>query len=125
MDQFYQGIQEHHDGQVVSNLLVVGLHLETEGEAEKRRAQKPFPPAIGLVRIHQRRQHPGEQGDGLHFGVVPHLNNLEIVAAEGHGDGAAHRHRQAYPQGQEQKECAQHRDKQPGGRAFAGEQQIV
>ena len=125
MNQFYQGIEDDHDGQVVGNLLMVGLHLHAERQAEEHGSKEAFPSTIGLVRINQRSQHPGHEGDGLHLGVVAHLNNLEVVAAECDGYGTAHRDGQAYAQGQEQQQRTQHSDKEPGGRTFAGEQGLV
>ena len=143
MHQFHDGIDEHHEGQVVGNLLMVGLDLETEGEAEERRAEegRETPGQAGsdggrhgrlrsaisssAVGVHQRRKHPGHEGDGLHLGVVAHLDNLEVVAAEGHGDGSSHGHGPAYTQGQEQQEGAQQAHENPRGRALARKQQLV
>ena len=123
--QLHNGIDEHHQGQVIGNLLVVGLDLEAQRKAEKDGPQQDFPNAFGLVRVNQGGQNPGHQGDGLHLGIVAHLDNLEVIAAERHGNGAHKGHRPADSQRQHQQEGAQQRYKEPGGRTLAGKQQVV
>ena len=132
MDQLYQSIDEHHKGQVVRDLLVVGLNLETERKAEEGCAQKRFPYGFfaslrmtRTVSVNQRRQHPGHEGDGLHLGVVAHLDNLEVVAAEGHGDGASYGHGPADAQGKKQQEGAQQAYEYPRSRTLACKEQLV
>ena len=61
---FHKGIEQDNDGQVVGYLLVVGLDLHTEGQAEKARAQEgALPPTIprGLFALNDfaSRQNPG------------------------------------------------------------------
>ena len=76
---------------------MVGLDLEVQrhrkqGGAEGRRSE-PF-----LVRmffqgapvcIYDSGQHPCQKGQGHHFGIVPHLDDLQVVGAEGDCDGSA------------------------------------
>ena len=77
LHQLHDGIDKHHNGQVIRDLLVVGLDLETERNAKQGCAQERFPNVFGiLIRIYQCRQDPGHEGDGLHLGVVTHLDNL-------------------------------------------------
>ena len=131
MNQLHQRIQQHHNGQIVGNLLVVGLDLHAQRQAEKGGTEKGFPGlragfrTTRTIGINQRRQHPGHEGDGLHLGIVPHLDNLEIVAAEGDGHGAAQGNRPIHPQCQEQQEGPQQRNEQVGGRPLSGEEPVV
>ena len=78
---------------------MVGLDLHAEGKAEEGGAkERPFV----LIGVHQSGQDPGHKGYSLHLCVVPHLDNLEIVTAEGYGNCAANGHRPAYSQSQKQ-----------------------
>ena len=154
MDQFHQRIQQHDDGQIIGDLLVVGFDLQAQGQAEeggpqhcfrksapeergfsgcicpyrvaKRRIRRNlFPPEGAAIGEHHGGQHPGHEGDGLHLGVVSHLDNLEVIAAEGDGYGPAYGHRQAYPEGQHQEKSTQQRDEQVSGRTFSDKKQVV
>ena len=63
---------------------MVGLDLQAQRQAEQDGAEEHFrePAALGFgapVGIHQRGQHPREEGDRLHLRVVAHLDDLEIV----------------------------------------------
>ena len=112
LHQFHHPVSQHHDGQVVGNLLVVGLDLQAQRQAEKDGAKQRLPVRLArAIRIHQRRQHPRHKGDGLHLGVVAYLDDLEIVTAERHGDGPANGQGHAYTHCQEQQESAQQSDK--------------
>ena len=83
-------------------------------------------PAQGLiVSEDQCGQNPGQEGEGLHLGVVADLDDLQVVGAEGDGDGAADGQKRVYPQGEHQQPGAQQRDEQVGRRAASGQQEIV
>ena len=143
MHQLCHGVQQHHNGQIVSDLLMIGLHLHTQGQAKERRPQegpKEIPgqagddgachgrlrPAICMpVGIHQRGQNPGHEGYGLHLGVVAYLDNLEIIAAEGYGYGAAYGQRPADTKGQKQQKSPQQRHKQVSSRSFARKKKVI
>ena len=148
MNELRQGIQQHHNGKVVGNLLMVGFDLHAKGQAEEGRAKdchdnrffallrmtgktlvtlsallvilSVSEGSTSLIGINQRRQHPRHKGNCLHFGVVAHLDYLEIVAAESHGYCTANGHRPAYTKGQEQQERAKQSNKQIRSRALAG-----
>ena len=115
MDELHHAIGQHHDGQIVRNLLMIGLDLQAQREAKEYGPQKLV---TALIRKHQRRQHPGHEGNGLHLGIVPHLDNLEIVAAERHGNSATNSYRHTHAHGQEQKERSQEGNEQVGCRTL-------
>ena len=103
---------------------MVGLDLQGKRKAEKGGAQEGFP-AFGTIRVHQRGEDPGHEGDGLHLGVVTHLDNLEVVAAEGHGNGPAQGDGPVHPQREEQQKRPQQSNEQVRGRPFSHQEQLV
>ena len=130
VNQFHQRIEQHQDREIVRDLLMVRLNLHTQRHPEEHGPEERFrqPPALSLraaVRIHQRRQHPREEGDRLHLGVVAHLDDLEIVRAERHGHGAAERQRPTDSEGQHEQESPQQGNEQVGRRTLSGKQQII
>ena len=130
VNQFHQRIQQHQDREIVRDLLMVRLDLQAQRHPEEHGPEERFrqPPALPLraaIRVHQRRQHPREEGDRLHFGVVAHLDDLEIVRAERHGHGTAERQRPADSEGEHQQEGSQQGDEQVSRRALSGKQQII
>ena len=109
---------------------MVGLDLETYEEREHRGTEgAPGQPSLllerGVVGIDQCGEHPGQEGYGLHLGIMAHLDYLQVVGAEGHGHGAADRHQRMHSEGEHQQPGAQHRDEQVGRRSAPGEQEIV
>ena len=133
-DQQDQYVRENDDGQIVGNLDVVGLDLEIQGKSEQRRTQQgrrqPFVPVALLgkgfpVGPYHGRQNPRRPGHRKHLGIVPHLDDLEIVCAESHGDGAAHGQQPVHSEGQHQQERPQQRDEQVARRPAARQGQIV
>ena len=133
-DQQHQHIRENDDGQVIGDLDVVGLDLEVQGEGEQGRAQQgrrqPFVPIVLFgkrlpVGPDDRRQDPGRPGHGQHLGIVPHLDNLEIVRAESHGNRSAHGDEPVHAEGQHQQEGTQQRNEQVARRPASRQGQVV
>ena len=122
MDEFHDAIGQHHNGQIVRNLLMIGLDLQAQREAKEYGPKKLV---AALIRIHQPRQHPRHKGNSLHFGVVTHLDNLEIVAAERHGNSTANSNRHAHAHGQEQQERSQKRNEQISSRPLSRQENVV
>ena len=118
---------------------MVGFDLETQCKPEQGGSQQGFPqPAAGFfllqtafsfqcgpIGIDQGGQHPRQEGDGLHLGVVAHLDNLDIIGTEGHRHRSAQGQDALDSQAQHEQEGAQQRNEQIGGRPFAGEQEII
>ena len=119
-DEFHKHEQEDDDGQIICDLRMVGLHLAVYGKAEERRAQKHPGPFLGPVGVYEGRQRPWDERDGLHLGVVPHLDNLEVVGAEGDGHRAPCGQKRIDPEGQQQEEGSEERHEQIGGGTLAG-----
>ena len=134
-NKLHKGIQQHHYGKIVSNLLMICLNLHAQGKSKEDGAKehtRPFPGkysgeslSTAIIRKYQRSKHPWHEGYSLHLGVVAHLDNLEIVAAEGNGHGPAKGQRPAYTKRQKQQKCTQKCHKQVCGRTLAGKKQIV
>ena len=129
-------IDRDHYREVICDLLVVGLDLEAQRQSEQNRTQeslrKPaLPPLGGLgfqclpVSEHHRSKHPRKECQCLHLGVVTHLDDLQVIRAEGHGDGSSNGQELVYSERQHKQEGSQQGNEQPGGRPFPGHQQVV
>ena len=109
---------------------MVRLDLEGEGEAEKDGPEygigKPLLPGGVLlgeslaVSEDDGGENPREIGQGQHLGVVPALDDLHVVGAEGNGDGSSHRQQGTDSQRKHQQEGAQQGDEQIAGRPASG-----
>ena len=107
---------------------MVCLHLKTYRHPEKCGAEKHAWGVAGQGRFvaeYESRQHIRHEGDGLHLGIVPHLDNLEVERAEGNGDGAARCNQRVNPECEQQQEGSQHRHEKPVGGAFPCHQSFV
>ena len=129
-DQFGHGIDQDDEGQVIRDLLVVGLDLQAERQGEQhrpeQRLEQPLRTAIPRfpVGVDQRGQHPGEEGQGLHLGIVSHLDDLQVVGAERNGHGADDGGNEVHPQGEHQQESPQQAEEEPGRRPLARQQDL-
>ncbi|MBR4134459.1 MAG: 50S ribosome-binding GTPase, partial [Bacteroidales bacterium] len=129
-----EGVDDQHQCQVISNLLVIGLDLETHGKSEKNRSQerlrKPTFPTFNLFKCaavceDEGRQSPWEEGYGLHLGVVSDLDDLEIVRAERYRDGSSCRQHGVDAEGKQQQEPSQQGNEQVCSRPFPCQQGII
>ena len=111
-------IDRYHQGEIIGDLLMVGLDLETQGQAEEHCPQKglgkPFTPCrrgfavqvldCRLISEYERSQDPGKEGKGLHLRVVPHLDDLEVVGTERNRNRTDYRHKDVDSEGKHQEE---------------------
>ena len=119
--EFRNGESKDDDGQVISNLRMVGLDLETQGKTEEYRSQPGFLP----VGIDDGGNDPRHKGDGHHLGVVPDLDNLHIVGTEGDGDGSDNGKRNLDSESQKQEESSDQRNQKVAGRPSSGKKKFI
>ena len=127
-------VQQYDDGKIIGNLRMMGLDLEGNGNAEKGRTEAYAGKAPALaepllnrlaVGENQGCKHPGHVCQGHHLGVVTNLDDLQIVRAEGDGDGASGRDQRTDAKRQHQQEGSQKRYEEIRSRTPARQQEII
>ena len=149
--EIHYGIEENDDGKIIRYLRVVRLDLETEREGEKygaehRPGQPSFPAGLLCVSVPRSciapfpvlqpchcapvcedysGQHPRHESDCLHLGIVPHLDYLEVVGAEGDGYGSCDCQKPVHPEGKHQQESSYQGNEQEVRGSCARQQGLV
>ncbi len=151
-----QRIYHDHYRQIVGDLLVIGLDLETQGETEQDGSEqgfrkpgfptfcrfdrlgdravrslslpngrtKPWPKRRAVCENHSRKR-PRQERDRLHLGVVPDLDDLEVVRAIRDGDSPSNSKNLVHTQREHQQKGSQQGDEQPVSRPLSFHQKTV